>query len=77
MFGLENLGRFLILAGIFIAILGLVLAFANKVPFLGRLPGDIFVQKGSFQFYFPIVTGLVISLALTIIVNIIIRLFSR
>ncbi|MFQ5996209.1 MAG: DUF2905 domain-containing protein [Dehalococcoidales bacterium] len=77
MFGLENLGKFLILVGVFIAILGLVLVLANKVPFVGRLPGDIFIQKGNFQFHFPIVTGLVISLVLTIIVNIIIRLFGR
>jgi len=40
MFGLENMGKFLIFAGVFIAILGLVLVFANKAPFLGRLPGD-------------------------------------
>jgi hypothetical protein len=77
MFGLENMGRFLILIGIFVVILGLVLTFANKAPFLGKLPGDIFVQKGDFQFYFPIVTGLVISLLLTIIANVIIRLFGK
>ena len=77
MFGLENMGKFLIFAGVFIAILGLVLVFANKAPFLGRLPGDIFIQKGNFQFYFPIITGLLISLLLTIIVNIVIRLLGR
>ena len=77
MFGVEHMGKFLILFGVFIAILGLVLVLANKVPFLGRLPGDIFIQKGDFQFHFPIITGLVISLLLTIIVNVIIRLFGR
>ncbi len=77
MFGLDHIGRLLILAGVFVTILGLVLVFANKVTFLGKLPGDIFVQKGNFQFYFPIVTGLVISLVLTIIVNVIIRLFGK
>jgi len=77
MFGLENMGKFLIFAGVFIAILGLVLVFANKSPFLGKLPGDIFIQKGNFQFYFPIITGLLISLLLTIIVNIVIRLLGR
>jgi hypothetical protein len=77
MFGVEHMGKFLILFGVFIAILGLVLVLANKVPFLGRLPGDIFIQKGDFQFHFLIVTGLVISLLLTIIVNVIIRLFGR
>jgi len=50
MFGRENMGRFLILAGVFIAILGLVLVFANKLPFLGRLPGDILSREGIFSF---------------------------
>lgn len=77
MFGLENMGRLLILAGIFIVILGLVLIFANKLPFLGKLPGDIVIQKGHFQFRFPIVTSLVASLLLTVIVNIVIRLLGR
>jgi hypothetical protein len=75
--GFENLGKLLILAGIFIAILGTFFAFWSRIPFLGRLPGDIFLQKGNFRFFFPIMTCLMISSILTIIINPIIRLFGR
>jgi hypothetical protein len=75
--GFENLGKLLILIGVFIAILGVFLAFWSRIPFLGRLPGDVFVQKGNFRFFFPIVTCLVISAVLTIIINLIIRFLGR
>ena len=48
------MGKILILGGAFIVFLGLLLFFWQRIPFLGRLPGDIFVNKGSFQFFFPI-----------------------
>jgi hypothetical protein len=71
----QGIGKILILGGVFLAILGLLLVFWQRIPFLGRLPGDIFIDKGNFQFFFPIVTSIVISLVLTIIVNLAIRLF--
>jgi len=74
---LEPLGKILILAGVFIVILGLLLVFWGKVPLLGKLPGDMLLQKGNFQFFFPVVTCLVISAILTIVVNLIIRLFGK
>ncbi len=75
--GFENLGKLMILIGIFIAISGIFFAFWSKIPFLGRLPGDILLQKGNFRLFFPIVTCLVISAVLTIIINLIIRFFGR
>lgn len=75
--GFENLGKLLILIGVFIVILGVFLAFWSRIPFLGKLPGDIFFQKGNFRFFFPIVTCLIISAVLTIIINLIIRFFGR
>lgn len=54
----ESAGKFLILAGMFLAILGLLLLFGQRVPFLGRLPGDIFVQRGNFRFFLPLTTSL-------------------
>lgn len=50
----QGIGKILILVGAFLASLGLLLFFWQRIPFLGKLPGDIFVQKGSFQFFFPI-----------------------
>ncbi|RLC64627.1 MAG: DUF2905 domain-containing protein, partial [Chloroflexi bacterium] len=51
----QGIGKILILGGAFLAFLGLLLLFWQRIPFLGKLPGDIFLQKGSFQFFFPIV----------------------
>lgn len=77
MSSLEPLGKFLILAGVFIVALGLLVMFWSKVPFLGKLPGDIFVQMGSFQFFFPIVTCPLVSAVLTVVINLIMRLLSK
>jgi hypothetical protein len=65
-----NLGKLLIFMGLIIVGLGLLLTLGPKIPFLGRLPGDIRFQKGPFTFYFPIVTCILISLILTFIFNI-------
>lgn len=75
--GFEQLGKLLILIGVFVAILGLFLAFWSRIPLLGRLPGDIFLQKGNVRFFFPFVTCLIISAVLTIVINLVIRLLGR
>ena len=56
---------------------GLVLVFSQHIPFMGRLPGDIFVKKDNFSFYFPIVTFLIISIVLTIIINVVLRFLNK
>jgi len=61
------LGKSLILIGAVIIALGLVLTISGKLPWLGRLPGDIVVQKKNFTVYFPIATSVIISLMLTLI----------
>jgi len=71
----QGTGKILILSGAFLAFLGLLLFLWQRIPFLGKLPGDIFVQKGNFQFFFPIVTCIIISIVLTIILNFVFRLF--
>jgi hypothetical protein len=71
----QGVGKILILGGAFLAFLGLLLVFWQRIPFLGRLPGDIFVHRGNLQFFFPIVTSIIISIVLTIILNLVIRLF--
>jgi ABC-type Na+ efflux pump permease subunit len=64
---LPQFGKILIIAGVVIAIIGVLLMFADRIPFLGRLPGDILFKRGRFTLYLPIVTMLVISAILTII----------
>ena len=73
----RELGRVLLILGIVLAGVGAVLVFGAKLPFRpGRLPGDIIYQGRNTTFYFPIVTCLVVSLALTLFFWII-NLFRR
>jgi ABC-type Fe3+-siderophore transport system permease subunit len=69
----SDLGRLLVILGGLIAVVGLVVMIAGKVPFLGRLPGDIVYRKGGTTFYFPIVTCLVLSLILTLVLRLLRR----
>jgi len=64
-----DLGRLLVVAGVLLVAFGLVMMMAGKVPFLGRLPGDIVYRKGGTTFYFPLVTCLVISLLMTLVMS--------
>ena len=63
------MGRLLIAAGALLAVVGVVLILAGKVPFLGRLPGDIVYRKGGTTFYFPLVTCLLLSLVLSLVLS--------
>jgi hypothetical protein len=65
----SSLARMLIVFGLVIVGAGVVLLLAGRVPFLGRLPGDIAIQRGNFGFYFPLATCLLISLVLTLVLN--------
>ncbi|MBO2520566.1 MAG: DUF2905 domain-containing protein [Firmicutes bacterium] len=64
---MTEFGRTLIILGLVLAGFGLVITVAGRVPFLGRLPGDIYIKREGFVFYFPLATSLVISLILTLI----------
>ena len=70
---LGGLGRLLILAGLGLAAVGVVLVFAGRLPFLGRLPGDIVVQRDNWTLYVPLVTMLLLSLVLTLVLNLLAR----
>jgi hypothetical protein len=67
----------LLLFGLVMVLLGVVLLvaghFSGKVPWLGRLPGDIYIQRGGWTFYFPLATCLIVSVVLTLLFS----LFSR
>ncbi|HEX4206138.1 MAG TPA: DUF2905 domain-containing protein [Ktedonobacteraceae bacterium] len=71
---LSSIGKIFVLGGIIIAIFGvLLLVISNTVhiPFLGRLPGDIVIRQGSSIIFFPIVTCIILSIVLTIVVNLV------
>ena len=57
----------LILLGVVFILIGLGFLFADKIPWLGRLPGDIYVKRGNFSFYFPLGTCILISIVLSLI----------
>jgi magnesium-transporting ATPase (P-type) len=68
----QNAGRYIIFIGIAVVVIGILIYFLHdKLHWIGRLPGDIRIEKQNFRFYFPIVTMLLISLVLTIIINLI------
>ncbi len=61
------LGKMLVILGAVIILIGVVLILAHKIPFIGRLPGDILVKRENFTFYFPITTSIIISIVLSLI----------
>jgi uncharacterized membrane protein YkgB len=67
MFGFGALGKMLILLGVLIIVIGLLLLVGEKIPWVGRLPGDIIIRKKNFTFYFPIATSILISIILTLL----------
>lgn len=64
-------GKILILTGIIIVIIGVILTFAGKIPFLGKLPGDISIKRENFTFYFPVTTSIIVSILLSLILYLI------
>ncbi len=63
----SEFGKFLIVVGIALVLVGLVVLFRVQTPWVGRLPGDIWVKKESFSFYFPITTCILVSIVLTFV----------
>jgi hypothetical protein len=75
--GSDFIGKVLLIAGGLIIVLGLVFLFAGRIPFLGKLPGDIFFEKGRFSFYFPIMTCIFASAVLSLISGLVLWLMHR
>ena len=71
--GLSDLGRVLLFVGVGIAVLGALLMLGGKIPWLGRLPGDVVYRKGNFTFYFPLVTSILLSILLTVVLSLLRR----
>jgi hypothetical protein len=64
---MNELGKILVFIGLVIVGLGVLIWLGTKIPWLGRLPGDIRIERENFRFYFPLATCLLISLVLTLI----------
>ena len=63
---MQELGKSLMVFGIVLVGVGAVLAFGSKIPLLGKLPGDILVQRKNFTFYFPLATSIIISIVISL-----------
>ena len=64
---LQSFGKWLVVAGAAAILLGLALQFFPRIPYIGRLPGDIVIKRGQFTFYFPLATCLLISVILALV----------
>ncbi len=71
---LDDVGRMLMLLGGVLFVIGLLIVLLGKLPGLGRLPGDILIQRDNFTFYMPLATMILVSLLLTILLNLLARL---
>jgi len=64
---ITQIGRFLIVLGAILIVVGGLMVLGGKIPFIGRLPGDIIIQRKNFTLYLPIATSILISIILTIL----------
>ena len=77
---MQEAGRFVILLGIFIVVVGIVLYMgwgAKAFGWLGRLPGDVRIERDGFRFYFPIATSIILSIILTVIIRLVMMFRDR
>lgn len=71
--GFGGIGKSLIIIGVVLILIGVVISISSRIPFIGRLPGDIYIKRDNFTFYFPLATSILIS----IIISLILYLFRK
>ena len=74
---MNELGKFLILTGVFFIVIGILLLLFGKIAPLGKLPGDIYIKRDNFAVYIPITSAILISLLLTLLLNLIFLFLKR
>jgi len=67
MFDITSLGKILVAVGVILIVLGTLCTLGGKIPWFGRLPGDIYIQKKNFTLFFPITTSILISILLSLL----------
>ncbi|RLC70809.1 MAG: DUF2905 domain-containing protein [Chloroflexi bacterium] len=70
---METVGKFLVIAGGILLLLGGLVWALSKIPFLGHLPGDVRIEKPGFTCLIPLVSSIVLSILLTVLLNVVIR----
>lgn len=71
--GFGGIGKSLIIIGVVLILIGAIISVSSRIPFIGRLPGDIYIKRDNFTFYFPLATSILIS----IIISLILYLFRK
>jgi thiosulfate reductase cytochrome b subunit len=74
---MKRLALFLILTGVLLVLAGLAVLLAGRLPWLGRLPGDLHVRGRRFTFSFPLATCILLSVVITVVLNLILRLLKK
>ena len=74
---MSELGKFLVIVGVVLAIVGLILWSGFAPKWLGRLPGEIRIEREHSTFYFPIVTCIIISIVLSLVLSLVLSIFRR
>ncbi len=67
MIDLSGVAKVIILVGAIMVMMGIIVLFADRIPWLGKLPGDIYIQRENFTFYFPVMTCIIVSILLSVI----------
>jgi hypothetical protein len=65
--GLTGLGKLLVVFGVIMVVIGGVFLLSGKIPWLGKLPGDFYIQKKNFAFYFPLASCIILSVIISLI----------
>jgi hypothetical protein len=65
--GIQQAGKLILVVGVVCIVIGAVLVLYGRIPWLGRLPGDIYIRKKNFTFYFPLATSILVSILLTLL----------
>ena len=73
--GLDDIGKLLVIIGCAIVLSGAAVWLLSRLPFLGKLPGDILISKGNFSIFIPIVTMIILSVVITVVLNLLVRIF--
>ena len=72
----HDIGKALIIIGIVVLIVGVLVTLSPRIPLLGRLPGDLSFHRGEHHIFVPIVTCILLSIGLTVVVNVVLRLLK-
>ncbi len=65
--GIQQIGKLILAVGVVCVVIGTLLMLSGRIPWMGKLPGDIYIQKKNFTFYFPLATSILISIILTLL----------